>query len=152
MERIEVTRTIAADPADVFAVLSSPSGHVAIDASGMLQSAEGGPVSKVGDEFLVHMDREALNDRPLGKYDIRVIITRFERDRLVEWMVSGSAEPPRIRHVFGYLLEPHDDGTLVTSYHDWSEISDEVRAKGTFPVISEATLRATLGILARTVE
>jgi hypothetical protein len=151
-ERCEVTRRVAADTSAIFAVLSSPQGHVAIDASGMLQSAEGPPVERVGDEFLVHMDRESLNDKPLGRYDIRVVITRFERDRLIEWMVSGSAEPPRIRHAFGYLLEPSAEGTLVTSYHDWSEITDEVRAKGNFPVISETTLRATLGILARTVE
>lgn len=151
-ERFEVKRQIAAEPATVFAVISSPVGHVAIDASGMLQSASGPPVEKVGDEFIVHMDRESLNDRPLGKYDIRVIITRFERDQLIEWMVSGSAEPPRIPHVFGYVLEPHADGTTVTSYHDWSQISDDVRSRGTFPVISEAILRATLGILARTVE
>lgn len=151
-ERCEVTRRIAAEPSTVFAVLRSPQGHVAIDASGMLQSAEGVPVEQVGDEFLVHMDRESLNDKPLGRYDIRVVITRFERDRLVEWMVSGSDEPPRIRHAFGYVLEPILEGTLVTSYHDWSEITEEVRAKGNFPVISEMTLRATLGILARTVE
>jgi hypothetical protein len=151
-ERCEVTRRVVATPPTVFALLCSPQGHVAIDASGMLQSAEGPPVGRVGDEFLVRMDRESLNDRPLGKYDLRVVITRFERDRLIEWMVSGSDEPPRIRHAFGYVLEPGAGGTLVTSYYDWSEITDEVRAKGNFPVISEATLRATLGILARTVE
>ncbi|GAA3152152.1 hypothetical protein GCM10010530_84360 [Kribbella aluminosa] len=151
-ERCEVTRRVAADTATIFAVLCSPHGHVAIDASGMLQSAEGSPVERVGDEFLVHMDRESLNDKPLGRYDIRVVITRFERDRRIEWMVSGSGEPPRLRHAFGYLLEPSAECTLVTSYHDWSEIADEVRAKRNFPVISEATLRATLGILARTVE
>jgi hypothetical protein len=150
-ERFEIKREIAAPPATVFAVVSSPGGHVAIDASGMLQSADGAPVEKVGDEFVVHMDRESLNDRPLGKYDVRVIITKFERDRLIEWMVSGVTQPP-IMHLYGYLLEPSEGGTSVTSYYDWSQISDETRARGIFPVIPEATLRATLGILARTVE
>src|SRR6476646_3240436 len=42
-ERIEVQRTIAAPAADIFAVLCDPQGHVAIDASGMLQDADGGP-------------------------------------------------------------------------------------------------------------
>jgi hypothetical protein len=150
-ERFEVKRQIAATPASIFDVLSTPTGHVTIDASGMLQSADGQPVEKVGDEFVVHMDREALNDRPMGKYDVRVIITKFERDRLIEWMISGLIQPP-IMHLYGYELEPSDIGTLVTSYYDWSQISDEVRARGVFPVIPEATLRATLGILARTVE
>ncbi len=42
-------------------------------------------------------------------------------------------------------------GTLVTSYCDWSGIDPVWRERGIFPVISEAALRATLGILARTV-
>ena len=42
-ERIEVPRTIPAPAADIFAVLCDPQGHVAIDATGMLQDAEGDP-------------------------------------------------------------------------------------------------------------
>ena len=44
-----------------------------------------------------------------------------------------------------------DAGTLVTSYYDWSSIHPHWREAGIFPVVSEAALRATLGILARTV-
>src|SRR5205085_3911495 len=77
-DRIEVPRTIKAEPAAIFAVLRNPRGHVAIDSSGMLLSAEGEPVSAVGDTFVVHMDREALNDYPLGKYDAKVEISTFE--------------------------------------------------------------------------
>ena len=40
-ERMEVQRTIAAPAADIFAVLCDPHGHVAIDATGMLQDADG---------------------------------------------------------------------------------------------------------------
>jgi hypothetical protein len=58
---------------------------------------------------------------------------------------------PPIGHVYGYRLEPADRGTLVTSYYDWSGIDDNWRQAGIFPVISEGALRATLGILARTV-
>jgi hypothetical protein len=43
------------------------------------------------------------------------------------------------------------DATLVTSYYDWSNISQEWRDAGIFPVISEGAIRATLGILDRTV-
>ena len=53
---------------------------MAIDSSGMLQSADGEPVRAAGDTFVVHMDREALNDFPMGKYDVTVIITGFEQD------------------------------------------------------------------------
>ena len=48
-DRIEVQRKIAAPPADIFAVLCDPQGHVAIDSSGMLQDAEGASVAAAGD-------------------------------------------------------------------------------------------------------
>ncbi len=150
-ERFEVQRQIAAPPAKVFAVLCDPQGHVAIDSSGMLQSADGAPVQGVGDKFVVHMDREAKNDYPLGKYDVTVIITQFEPDARIEWTISGAIQPP-IMHLYGYRLEPSSAGTLVTTYYDWSQIDDRYRDRGIFPVIPEAGLRATLGILARTVE
>ncbi|MYR08284.1 polyketide cyclase [Gordonia sp. SID5947] len=148
-ERFEVARVIEADKAEIFALLCSPAGHVAIDSSGMLQSAEGASVQAVGDEFLVHMDRESLNDRPMGKYDVRVIITGFDRDRWVEWSIAGMVRPP-LDHRYGYRLDPVDGGTRVTSYYDWSRVRDE--ARGVFPILPEAAIRATLGILARTVE
>ncbi len=39
----------------------------------------------------------------------------------------------------------------MTSYYDWSAIDPVWREAGIFPVISEGALRATLGILDRTV-
>ena len=150
-ERFEVARQIAASPQRIFGVLSDPAGHVQIDSSGMLQSAEGERVRAVGDEFVVHMDRESLGDRPMGKYDVTVIITAFEADALIEWTISGTIQPP-IRHLYGYRLQPREGGTLVTSYYDWSRIDEQYRQAGIFPIIPEAALKATLGILARTVE
>jgi hypothetical protein len=150
-ERFEVQREIAAEPAKVFALLCDPHGHVAIDSSGMLQSAEGQPVQHVGDEFIVHMNREALNDFPMGKYDVKVIITQLEPEAVIEWTISGLTQPP-INHLYGYRLEPSDSGTLLTSYYDWSQISEAAKSKGIFPILPESALRATLGILARTVE
>jgi hypothetical protein len=149
-ERIEVQRTIPAEPADIFRVLADPQGHVAIDSSGMLLDATGDPVTAVGDQFVVHMDREALNDYPLGKYDVTVTITKFEPDREIAWTILGQIRPA-IGHVYGYTLEPADDGTIVTSYYDWSDIDPVWRERNIFPIIPESALRATLGILHRTV-
>jgi len=150
-ERIEVERTIAAPAPDIFAVLCDPQGHVAIDASGMLQEADGDPVRAVGDSFVVHMDRESLNDFPqLGKYDVTVEISEFEQDKLIAWTILGQIRP-QIGHVYGYRLQPTDDGTAVTSFYDWSKIDQTWRDAKIFPVISEVALRATLGILDRTV-
>jgi hypothetical protein len=98
--------------------------------------------------FVVHMDREALNDYPLGLYDVTVKIVEFEPDREIAWTILSQLN---IGHVYGYQLEPIAEGTLVTSYYDWSSIGQEWRDAGIFPVIPESALRATLGILARTV-
>ena len=149
-ERFEVQRTIPADAAAIFAVVSSPDGHVAIDASGMLQSWTGEPAKAVGDTFVIHMDREALGDLPMGKYDVIVTITGYEQDRYISWEVSGKGFPS-IGHWYGYRLEPVEDGTLVTSIYDWSAVDEQWKPEGVWPIIPELALKATLGILERTV-
>ena len=153
-ERIEVSRTFEATPGAVFALLCDPQGHVAIDSSGMLQSADGDPVQRVGDSFVVHMDRESLGDLDLGRYDVTVTISAYEQDREIAWTILGRMRP-QIGHVYGYRIEPgrdeDPDGCVVTSYYDWSEIDPVWRERDVFPVISEGALKATLGILDRTV-
>jgi hypothetical protein len=147
-DRIEVTRPIAAPPAAIFDILRSPAGHVAIDASGMLQDFTGEPAEKVGDTFIVHMDRESLNDIPLGKYDVTVHIIQFERDKEIAWDLGPDIP---VLHFYGYRLDPGENGvTNVTSYYDWSKVSGDL--KGRFPIVPESALRATLGILERTVK
>ena len=149
-ERFEVQRMIPAEARAIFDVVRSPEGHVAIDASGMLQGATGDPASAVGDTFVVHMDREALGDLPMGKYDVTVTITRYEQDRFITWEVSGEGFPS-IGHYYGYRLEPIEGGTLVTSIYDWSAVSPRWKPEGRWPIIQESALKATLGILERTV-
>jgi hypothetical protein len=145
--RIEVTRPIAASATDVFDIVRSPAGHVAIDASGMLQSFTGEPAEKVGDTFVIHMDRESLNDFPLGKYDVTVHIITFEQDREIAWNLGPDIGVP---HFYGYRLEPAEAGlTNVTSYYDWSQVTGELKER--FPIVPDSALRATLGILERTV-
>jgi hypothetical protein len=149
-ERFEVQRVIPADPSAIFAVLRDPKGHVAIDSTGMLMDFTGEPASAVGDTFVMHMDREALNDFPLGLYDVTVSFTTYEQDREIAWTIIAPLEP-QIGHIYGYRLEPIDEGTLVTTYYDWSDIDPVWKERDIFPIISEDAIRATLGILARTV-
>lgn len=152
-QRLEARRVIQAPPSAVFAVLCDPDGHVAIDSSGMLQSAEGPIVAAEGDRFVVHMDREALGDFDLGMYDVTVIITRFEQDVEIAWTIDGAIKPP-IGHTYGYRLQPSETDPAVTevvSYYDWSEAHPEWRDSGILPVLDAAALKATLGILERAV-
>jgi len=149
-ERFEVQRTIPADAATIFGIVCDPFGHVAIDASGMLQDATGQPASAVGDTFVIHMDREALGDFPMVKYDVTVTITGYEQDRFITWEVSGE-NFPSIGHYYGYKLEPVDGATVVTSIYDWSRVEEKWKAGGHWPIVPESALKASLGILERTV-
>ncbi len=145
-DRIEVTRPIPAPASAIFDIVRSPAGHVAIDASGMLQDFTGEPAEQVGDTFVIHMDRESLNDVPLGKYDVTIHIITFDRDQEIAWNLGADIVP----HFYGYRLEPGDDGaTNVTAYYDWSLVGDDIKDR--FPIVPESALRATLGILERTV-
>jgi hypothetical protein len=95
------------------------------------------------------MDREALNDYPLGQYDVTVRIVTLDPDHEIAWTPEGQLN---LGHIYGYRLEPADGGTKVVSYYDWSPVEQSWKDANIFPVISEGALRATLGILARTVE
>ncbi|MEV7398218.1 polyketide cyclase [Aeromicrobium sp. NPDC092404] len=148
-ERISAQRSMPFPASEIFPVLTDPEGHVGIDSSGMLQAATGDGVSALGDSFIVHMDREALGDLPMGTYDVRVIITALEQDVAIEWTIEGTVKPP-IGHVYGYELSPATGGgTVVTSYCDWSRAAPEW--KPIFPVIDQKALRASLGLLERAV-
>ncbi|WP_219924436.1 polyketide cyclase [Nocardioides campestrisoli] len=118
----------------------------------MLQSAEGAVVGGAGGRFVVHMDREALGDLPMGKYDVEVVFTKYAEPTQIEWTIHGTIKPP-IGHVYGYLLDEVGETadqpvTRVTSYCDWSGAHPDW--KPIFPVIDDKALRATLGILERT--
>jgi hypothetical protein len=148
-ERFEVQRTIPFDAATIFRVVCDPQGHVAIDATGMLQSWTGEPAGALGDTFVIHMDRESLGDFDMGKYDVTVTITAFEQDRFITWDVSGE-NFPSIGHYYGYRLESAEGGTTVTSIYDWSAVDDQWKPENTWPIVPEFALKATLGILERT--
>ena len=145
-ERISATRRIEAPAAAIFAIISDPAGQVAIDGSHMLVAApDAQRLEAVGDTFTMDMDREALGDLPLGKYQVLNTVTKIEPDRLLEWNV-GSAERGPLGHVYGYELAPAGDGaTDVTSYCDWSGISDAVRERvARWPIVPKMALIGTL--------
>ena len=145
-ERISATRRIEASAAAIFAIVSDPAGQVAIDGSHMLVAApDAKRLTAVGDTFTMDMDREALGDMPLGKYQVLNTVTRIEADRLLEWNV-GSAERGPVGHVYGYELVPAGDGaTDVTSYCDWSGISDAIRERiARWPIVPKMALISTL--------
>ena len=97
------------------------------------------------------MDRESLNDFPLGKYDVTVQIREFEQDRLIAWTILGQIKP-QIGHVYGYRLEPadgrHAGHVVLRLVRHRPALARRQHLPGR---LRAGALRATLGILDRTV-
>ena len=150
-DRHSTSRRVAATPATIFALLADPATHAVIDGSGMVEAAiDARPVTAVGDTFDMDMDRTPIGDIPgLVKYKVRNHVTRFEPDRLIEWTTGGIGTPP-VGHHYGWQLEPVGDGeTEVTHYCEWSQISDEVRARVSWPVVPLSMLEESVAKLAQ---
>jgi hypothetical protein len=147
--RFEVQRQVAASPATVFTLLCDPQGHVRIDSSGMLQSAEGEPMRKVGDDCRAHGPgspqrpprRSLRRDRDHHR-------VRAGHGHRVDDLRAGAGAHHASLRLPARALRRRD----AAPYYDWSAIPERYRAAGAFLVIPEAALRATLGILARNVE
>ncbi len=150
-DRVSATRRIAAPVGQLFRIVSSPSGHVAIDGSGMLVAAPGDrALTEVGETFDMDMDREPLGDIPnLKDYQVRNTVTQIIPDRLVEWTIGFGDHPP-FGHVYGWLLEPvNDSETDVTNYCDWSKATDDMRSGVAWPVVPVTMLEQSVENLER---
>ena len=149
-QRISTSQQVAATPAAIFAIITSPQGHVDIDGSGMLIATPNAPrVAAIGDTFAMHMDRRPLGDIPdMAEYDVTVIITGYEQDAFLEWSILTPKGEP-YGHVYGYRLAPAGDGqTLVTSYCDWSGIPAHRMDPSRWPVVPLSALEKSLDRLA----
>jgi len=78
----------------------------------------------------------------------RNVTEKLIEDHLVEGEMTPGTE---IGLRVDQTLTQDATGTVVTAFYDWSNIDQKWRDAGIFPVLSEAALRATLGILDRTV-
>jgi hypothetical protein len=149
-DHVSVTRRISASAHVLFKIVSDPARHVEIDGSGMLQAApDARRPTAVGDTFDMVMDRRPLGDIPsLAEYKVRCTVTQFVPDRLVEWTVRAVGKPPG-GHVWGWQLDPVTDSeTEVTNYCDWSGISDDLRARFSWPVVPVARFESSIANLA----
>ena len=145
-ERVSATRRIAAPAAAIYAIVSDPNGHVAIDGSGMLDAApDARPLTEVGETFVIDMDRTPLGDIPgLVKYTVQNTVTAIEPDRLFEWTIGGIDQPP-LGHVYGWKLEPvSETETDVTNYCDWTNISADLRARREWPIVPVSMLEKSV--------
>jgi len=150
-DRVTATRRIAAPAHAIFLLVSDPARHVDIDGSGMLQAApDAAPLTAVGQTFDMDMDRRPLGDIPdMAEYQVRCTVTQLIPGRLIEWTVRAVGKPPA-GHVYGWQIEPLTDGEcLVSNYCDWTKITDDLRARFRWPVVSADRLRRSVENLDR---
>jgi hypothetical protein len=146
-----VTRTIAATPARIFAVLADPSRHQDTEPGDWVRdSIDTDRITGTGQMFAVNMFLEQAG----GHYVMHNLVTEFEQDRTIAWLPGQLDESGK--HGPGgwwwrYDLTPNGAGTDVTLTYDWSGTSQEFRDTVGVPVFGEDFIEASLATLERTV-
>lgn len=133
-------RVINASPEAIFAIVSSPSGHLRIDGSGTVRGAIEGPDPlTLGDRFRMDMKMGV-------PYKMWSTVVEYDENQLIAWAHFG-------KHRWRFELEPVDGGTKVTHTFDWSTaISPKFIVLMGYPKKHPANLEGTLERLAEVVE
>lgn len=134
------SRVINASPEEIFAIVSSPAGHVQIDGSGTVRNDIDGPDKLVlGSQFSMGMKMGLA-------YKTKSTVKEYEENHLISWAHFGG-------HRWRFELEPVGEGTLVTHTFDWSTAKSPrfIELMG-YPKKHPANLEATLERLASVVE
>lgn len=150
IEQLARTRTIAAAPEQIFAVLVDPAQHQYTEPTNWVRDAyDVEPITEVGQIFGMHMFHQ---NNPEGHYRIDNKVIALEPGRTVAW------QPGQIRDgVWGsggwwwrYDLTPGDGCTDVTLIYDWTDVPEPVRENfGGFPAVSPEFLDESLVALER---
>ncbi|MFZ1177507.1 MAG: SRPBCC family protein [Mycobacterium sp.] len=151
-ERYVVTRTIAATPGEIFAVLADPSHHQNTEPGDWVRDAvDTAPITGAGQMFAMNMFLEQAG----GHYVTYNLVTVFDQDHAIGWMPGGLDEAGN--HSPGgwfwrYDLAPNGDRTDVTLTYDWTATPQEFRNRvGEMPMFREDYLAASLATLERSV-
>jgi toxoflavin synthase len=152
IERYVVTRTIAASPKEIFAVLADPSRHRNTEPGDWVRDAAGtAPVTAIGQMFAMNMYLTQAG----GDYVTYNLVNVFDEDRAIGWMPgalddAGNHDPGGWS--WRYDLAPNGDGTEVTLTYDWSATRQHFRDRvGGMPLFQEDYLCASLATLERSV-
>ncbi|CAJ1584391.1 SRPBCC family protein [[Mycobacterium] wendilense] len=151
-ERFVLTRTIAASPAQVFAVLSDPARHRDIEPSDWVRDAvEPRRIAGVGETFAMNMFLEFAG----GHYVMHNVVDVFEADRSIGWL-PGTLDEDGNHQPGGwswrYDLAANGSGTEVTLTYDWAGTPQSFRDMvGGMPPFDESYLVDSLAALERSV-
>ena len=135
-ETLAATTTIAAPAEAVFAVLTDPASHPAIDGTGWVSKAlDTAPLTGSGQIFRMGMYHA---NHPDGTYEVANRVATFEPPRAISWEPGQEVEGEDERQAGGWiwrydLARRSASSTEVTLTYDWSAVPSSVREYITFP-------------------
>jgi hypothetical protein len=126
-ERWVVTRTIAATPAEIFAILSDPSEHKNTEPGDWVRDAiDTEPIARTGQIFAMNMFLE----RAGGPYVVHNLVTAFDKDRTIAWapgILDDACNHRPGGWTWRYDLVSNGADTDVTLTYDWSATPQKFR-------------------------
>jgi len=154
-ERYVVTRTVAAPPAAVFALLADPTRHKDTEPGDWVRDAVStAPITAAGQIFAMNM----YFDRPDGHYVVHNLVSDFDPDTTIAWL-PGQLDDDGNHDAGGwswrYDLTPGPDGpgtTTVTLTYDWTDTPQSFRDQiASWPPFPKEYLDDSLAALDRAV-
>jgi hypothetical protein len=150
-ENVSATLTVAVPAATVFAVLTDPAAHCAIDGTGWVQEpVDRAPLAEVGQIFRMGMYHRG---HPDGNYQTVSKVAVIDPPRAIGWLTGQELGDGQLE--FGGWLWRYDlaplgpSGTDVTLTYDWSAVPQYIRDRGiTFPPFGPEHLTNSLHHLA----
>lgn len=145
--RMTATRTIEASAVAVFAVLTDPSKHAAIDGSGWVTaSLDDASLTHPGQVFRMAMYHE---NHPDKNYEVANQVELLDPARAIAWKTGyQSADTGELSFggwIWRYDLEARGSSqTVVTLIYDWSGASPEAREIIRFPPFGQDHLDHSL--------
>ena len=129
-------RIIAADAQNLFDIVADPAMHPVIDGSGSVRRARAGNPSRLSAGARFSMDMQ------LGApYRIVNTVVEFDEGRRIAWRHFNG-------HIWRYLFEPVEGGTLVTEQWDPSRAHSRLALQlMRFPTRNRRGIQRTLARL-----
>lgn len=135
---VSVNKVVTATPQQIFDLLADPTRHADIDGSGSVKAAQSDAPTRLslGAKFGMDMKIGA-------PYKITNEVVEFDEGKRIAWRHFGG-------HVWRYILEPTDGGTLVTEQFDYNGSKSQLMLRAiNAPGRNKKSMIATLDRLAK---
>ncbi|MEY3617491.1 MAG: hypothetical protein RL726_189 [Actinomycetota bacterium] len=134
---VSVSVKVNASPQTIFDLLADPSKHGEIDGSGSVRNAQSSAPARLSLGAKFGMDMK------IGvNYKITNEVVEFDEPRRIAWRHFGG-------HVWRYILEPTEGGTMVTEQFDWNTAKSPLMMRVmNYPAKNRDSIEKTLKRLA----